>query len=148
MEIFTSLGLNSTLFVQMAIFLVVFVVLKQVLFGPYFAAFHERRNRTVGQTEAAERYVSEARKLEEQYAAKAQAINEQFKAIYDKTRGEATKEYDRVVQDARARNKQTVDQARTTIQKEIVAARSTMSSDVPAVSQLIMGKLLGKDSAR
>jgi len=144
MEIFTSLGLNWTLFVQMGIFLVVFLVLKTVLFEPYFAAFRERRERTVGQAEAAERYIHEAKALEEQYSAKAQAINSEFRAIYDKTRSETQKEYDRVIQDARGKAKTWTEQARTKIEKEVRDAKQQLSPDVPVISQLIINKMLGK----
>lgn len=146
MEIFTSLGLDETLFVQMGVFLVVFVVLKKLLFEPYFAAYRERKERTVGQTEAAERYVNEARELEQQYSSKAQQINQQFKSIYDQSRVEAMKEYDQVIQVARNNSKQWTEQARSKIQKEVREAREKMSPDIPAISQLITAKLMGKES--
>jgi len=148
MEIFASLGLNWTLFVQMGIFLVVFVVLKTVLFEPYFAAFRERKERTEGQAEAAERYVHEAKDLEAKYSAKAQEINAQYKAIYDKNRVETMKEYDRVIQDARSRAKAWTEQSRSRIEKEVREAKQQMSPDVPAISQLITSKMLGKEASR
>src|SRR5438309_787896 len=100
----------------MGLFLLIFWVMKTVLFAPYFAAFRERKERTVGQTEAAERYINESKELEGQFAAKAQQINEQFKAIYDQSRYEATKEYDRVVQVARTKAKDWLEDARTKVQ--------------------------------
>lgn len=148
MEMFTSLGLNSTLFVQMGVFLVVFIVLKKVLFEPYFAAFHERKERTEGVTEAAERYVHEAKALEEKYSQKAQAINAQFRAIYDKTRTDALREYDRVVQQARAKSKDWMEEARGKMKKEVSDANEQMTRDIPTISQLIIAKMLGKESAR
>ncbi len=148
MEMFTSLGLNYTLFVQMGVFLAVFIVLKKVLFEAYFAAFRERKERTVGQAEAAERYIHEAKQLEEKFSAKASAINSQFKAIYDKTRADAMKEYDRVIQEARSKSKTWTEQARTKIQKEVREAHDQMIPDVPAIGQLITAKMLGKEAAR
>jgi F-type H+-transporting ATPase subunit b len=148
MEMITSLGLDWTMFAQMGIFLVVFLVLKNVLFEPYFAAFHERRERTVGQAEAAERYVHEAKELEAQYSAKAQEINAEFRAIYDKTRSETQKEYDRVIQEARSKAKTWTEQARTKIEKEVRDAKQQMSPDVPVISQLIIAKMLGKEASR
>jgi F-type H+-transporting ATPase subunit b len=145
MEIFTKLGLNETLFLQMAVFLVVYVVLNRVLFKPYFAAYTERRMRTVGQSEAAERYVNEARELQTQYSAKAKQINEQFKAIYDKTRNEANKEYDRLIQEARAGAKEIVDQARIKTQVGVQHAKEQIKSEIPIVSEMITAKLLGSD---
>jgi F-type H+-transporting ATPase subunit b len=148
MEIFASLGLNWTLFVQMGVFLVVFVILKAVLFEPYFAAYRQRKERTEGQAEAAERYVHEAKDLEAKYAIRAQEINAQYKAIFDKNRSETMKECDRVIQDARGRAKSWTEQARTKIEKEVRDAKQQLSPDIPVISQMITAKMLGKEAAR
>lgn len=145
MELLTQLGVNSTLPYQLATFLVVFVVLKYLLFRPYFSAFNERRERTVGKTELAERFVSEARELEEKYTMRAQEVNDRFRDIYDKGRAEAMKEYDGLVNDARAKTRGLVDQARKKIHSEMESARKQLSTEVGTVTQLINHKLIGKD---
>ncbi len=145
MELLTSLGVNSTLVIQLIAFLVVYVVLKYVLFAPYFKAYNERNLRTVGQTELAERYVNQTRELEEKFALKASEVNERYKAVYDKTRGEAMKEYDRLVSESRVLAKRLVDESRAKIQKEMDSARGQLKSEVEGVSKLINQKLIGKD---
>src|SRR4051812_27481890 len=121
MDLLVQLGVNNTLVIQMAMFLVTFVVLKYLLFEPYYAAFNERKERTEGKTELAERFVSEARELEERYNVKAQEANDKFREIYDRSRSEATKEYDRVLNEARAKNKAVIDESTKKIEKEMVA---------------------------
>lgn len=148
MEIFTALGLNETLFIQMGVFLVCFIVLKKVLFEPYFAAYRERKERTVGQAEAAERYINEARDLEQQFSSKAQQMNQQFRAIYDQSRAETMKEYDGVVQDARNKSRQWTEQARGQIKKEIQHAHEQLLPEIPAISQLVNAKLLGRETVQ
>ncbi|MGE0526349.1 MAG: ATP synthase F0 subunit B [Bdellovibrionales bacterium] len=145
MELLFSLGVNSSLFVQFAIFLVVYVVLKNLLFEPYFRAFNERNERTVGQTEMAERYLSEARELEDKFAIRAKEVNERYKAVFDKSRSEALKEYDHLVNEARARAKQVIESSRKHIQTEMNAARTHLVAEVGGVSNLINRKLIGKD---
>ena len=145
MDLLTSLGVNYTLAIQMGVFLTVYIVLKHVLFDPYFQAFNERNNRTVGQTELAEKYVMQTKELEDRFAAKANEINERFKVLFDKTRGEANKEYDRVVSEARAQSKTMIDDSRSKIQKEMEAAGQTLKGEVATVSKLINAKLIGKD---
>jgi F-type H+-transporting ATPase subunit b len=145
MDLLTSLGVNSTLAIQMGVFLVVYVVLKNVLFDAYFKAYIERNNRTVGQTELAEKYVTQTRELEARFAAKATEVNDRFKILFDKTRGEANKEYDRMITDARMQSKTLVDQARITIQKDMESAGNQLKSEVATVSKLISQKLIGKD---
>lgn len=145
MSLFLSLGVNPTLLIQLGIFLTVYAVLKYVLFGPYFKAFNQRNESTVGQTELAERYVNETKALEEEFAVKAKSANEKFRSVYDQTRAEALKEYDRLVNEARAQSKTLIDGARVKIQKEIEGANSQLIKEVPDVVNIINQKLLGKD---
>jgi F-type H+-transporting ATPase subunit b len=145
MDLLTSLGVNSSLFIQFGLFLVVYVVLKHVLFEPYYAAYKERSERTVGKAELAERFVNETKALEEQFSARAQEANEKYMAVYEKTRSEAMKEYDIKVNDARARAKKVVDESRRHIESEVATARVQLNKDTGAVSQLINQKLIGKD---
>ena len=101
-------------------------MLKYVLFEPYFAAYNQRVERTLGQTELAERFVAETKELEERYSIKAAEENEKFRAVYDKTRSEAAREYDRMVTDARA-------QAQRKIRAEAQRYASTETHAQPGV---------------
>ena len=145
MDLLISLGVNSSLGVQLVIFMVTFFAMKHLLFEPYFHAYNERNARTVGQTEAAERYVFETKELEERFSAKATEINEKYRAVYDKTRSDAAKEYDRVVNEARARAKTVIDDSRGKIQAEMEKARTQLAQEIGGVSQLINQKLIGKE---
>lgn len=145
MDLLSSLGVNSTLPIQFAQFIIVFVILKYVLFKPYFGAYLERSNRTVGKTELAERYVTETRALEEQFARLAQESNERYKAIYDQARAEATRDYENVVNEARERTKKVADEALVKIHGEMERARTQLGQEVQAVAQIISQKLIGKE---
>jgi F-type H+-transporting ATPase subunit b len=145
MNLLIQLGVNQTLVIQLIVFLIVFVALKQLLFVPYFAAYKERQVRTVGQTELAERFVAEARELEEHYANRAQEANDKFREVYDKARGEAVKEYDKQVASARAKTKAIIDETAQKIQHEMAAVRTQLSHETGGVSRLMVQKLVGKD---
>lgn len=145
MELFTALGINSTLFMQIGVFLVTFIFLKYVLFDPYFAAFMERDRKTVGQVGEAEKYILETKALEERYVVEARKINEEYKAVYDKTRAEALKLYEEKVHAARERAKTDVESARAEISKHAEAARKEIQNELPQISELISSRLLGKD---
>src|SRR5262245_8514189 len=71
MSLLASLGVNETLVIQLGIFLAVYMVLKYVLFTPYFKAFNQRAESTVGQADLAERYIAETKALEDEFANKA-----------------------------------------------------------------------------
>ena len=118
MELFTALGINSTLFMQIAGFLVTFIFLKLVLFDPYFKAYLERSRQTVGQVDEAEKYNLETKTLEEEYAQEARKINQEYKNIYDKVRAEAIKEYDQKVSTAREEAKFELEKSQKKISDE------------------------------
>ena len=145
MDLLIQLGVNSTLGIQLAVFIVVFAVLKYFLFGPYYAAYVERQERTLGKTELAERFVAEARELELKYSARALEENDRFREVYDRSRTQATKEYDGLVSDARHKAKEQIDESRRLIQKQMTDARVQLSQEVSGVAQLINRKLIGKD---
>ncbi|MEK7354988.1 MAG: hypothetical protein AAB250_00965, partial [Bdellovibrionota bacterium] len=75
MEILRSLGVDGTLWIHMACFLVSYVALTQLILKPYMAALRERETRTVGNEEHAVRLVEEANQLNSEYEQKARAIN-------------------------------------------------------------------------
>lgn len=145
MELLTSLGVNSSLAVQFAIFVVCYGILKYVLFDPYFAAFSIRSTRTVGQTELAEQYLNDKKDLDKRFALRAQEVNEAFRAVYDVARADALREYERVVGESRARAKNIVDETSATIAKDVAQAQGQLQSDVAEVAKLINNKLIGKD---
>lgn len=144
MELFTSLGINSTIFMQIGIFLVTFVFLKYVLFDPYFAAYEERNKKTVGQVDEAEKYIQETKALEEKYSKEAKRINEEYKSIYDKTRLEALKAYEEKIASAREIAKTEVDSARALISKNAHEAKNEIKEELPEISEMISSRLLGK----
>lgn len=146
MSLLLSLGVNETLAIQLGIFLTVFVVLKYVLFGPYFKAFNQRAEATVGQADLAERYIAETKALEEEFASKAQVANERFRGIYDEARSQAMKEYDTLVSGARNQAKTLIDDTRTKVAREMETAKGQLAKEIPEVAKIISQKLIGKDA--
>jgi F0F1-type ATP synthase membrane subunit b/b' len=147
MSLLLSLGVNATLAIQLGIFLTVFVVLKYVLFGPYFKAFNQRAESTVGQADLAEKFIAETKALEEEFASKAQVANERFRAIYDESRGQAVKEYENLVSGSRIKAKALVDEARTQVAREMETAKGQLAKEIPEVAKIINQKMIGKDAA-
>ncbi len=145
MEILTALGVNATVGIQFVIFLITYLVIYFVLIKPYFEAFLVREEKTVGQTEDAERLISEAQQLQAEYEKKAREISQSYKVIYDQNRLEATKEYDRLVADARLQAKKISEEAALRIGSEMSQAQSKLSQEIPQISKEIMVKLIGKE---
>lgn len=145
MEIIKSLGVDSTLWVQLVCFLVSYLALSNFLFKPYMRALEERQKRTVGGEELAARLSGEASELHGEYEQKARALNAQIKGFYDQSRTEATKEFETIVKTARDESGSLVQSAREKISTEVQKARVGLSAEVPAVSTAIASKLAGKE---
>ncbi len=147
MEILNALGVNQTVFIQFGVFVVAYLFLSNLLFKPYFKAFVQRKERTVGKTDLAEKYALEAKELQAKYESKAREINSQYKVIYDQSRGAATKEAEQIVSEARAQTKTLIENNRATLAKEVARVKSDISSEVKGVSAAIQSRLLGREQS-
>jgi F-type H+-transporting ATPase subunit b len=145
MEILSALGVNSTVWVQLACFIVAYLALSQLIFKPYLAAYQERSKRTVGSEQYAERIIEETRQLQSQYESKARAINQDYKAIYDESRTKAMREQDAVVSRARAEASTLLVEQRALIQREVENAHRELSHKISPVALVMASKLLGKE---
>lgn len=146
MEILQSIGLDATVAIQFVVFFVVYLVLSNLVFRPYFQAFVERKKRTVGNQEAAERLVDEAQQLETEFQIKARDINSKFKGLYDEKRTEALREYDRLVNEARSKANQYLTETREKIKVEVESAQKDLLAEVPLVKSAIVSQLLGREA--
>jgi F-type H+-transporting ATPase subunit b len=145
MEIFKSLGVNSTLWIHLVCFLVSYVALTQWVLKPYLAALRERERRTVGGEETAVRLIDEANELHSEYEKRARAINAEIKQAYDHSRQAAMKDYDQIIAAARAEAMTLLERSRGEIASQISVAERLLAVDVPAVGAAIASKLAGKD---
>lgn len=140
-----GLGVNSTVGPQLVIFLVSYLLLYFLIFKPYFRAYTERVERTMGRTELAERYISESHALQSEYEAKARELSANYKTIFDDSRGKAMREYDKLIGEARQAAKAQLDGAKDKIKGQMSTARKDLEKEVPAVSAAITSRLLGKE---
>ena len=79
-----ALGVDSTFFVQLVIFLVFYPVFSRLLFLPYFKLQNQRETETVERMKQVEILEEEKKHLQKEYEQKAHRINERFNKIYDK----------------------------------------------------------------
>jgi F0F1-type ATP synthase membrane subunit b/b' len=83
MDILTKLGIDYTLFYQLAIFIVAYFALSRLLFKPYLKAYHKRLEATFGGQEAAEKINQEAQELHVKYEAKAREVNSKVQSYFE-----------------------------------------------------------------
>ncbi|MCM2281597.1 MAG: ATP synthase F0 subunit B [Bdellovibrionaceae bacterium] len=145
MELLTALGVDSTLAIHLACFLVSYLALSHLIFKPYLRAYEEREHRTIGNEEHAVRLIQETATLQTQYEQAAKGLNAQIKSAFDRSRTAAQKDYENLVQTAREQAQKTLEASRERLTKEIEATRKALAAEIPAVSAAIASKLAGKD---
>ncbi len=144
-NIIKALGVNDTLWIQMGIFIFSFLIIKTVIFKPFFAAFEGRHSATEGNSQSAEKIFSQTRELESLYQRKARSLNADVKAIFDKARLEANLEQERILNEAKQKAREALDKYRDQIQAEVGRAREDLIKEGPILGGAIAEKLLANE---
>lgn len=141
------IDIDSTVFVQFALFLLLFVVANKWLFQPYLALRERRKAGIEGARAEAERTSAQAdAKLadyDKQLAAARGRANEEGR----KVRAEAAAHEADVTGKARAASQKALDEAQTKVRGETDAARAELMPQADALARKIASKLLGREVA-
>lgn len=134
---------DFTLFIQLAIFLASFVVLKFMVWDPYVKLIHLRHSKTEGLKEAAEKAKVEALQLKNEYEA---FMKNERKSVSNWTEEERKKIQDQekeIVSGARDEVAKQLETTRAKINAETVAARKELEPLIADFSSRIVSKLIG-----
>jgi len=141
------IDVDGTVFVQLVLFLVVFVIANRFLFQPYLALRERRKAGIEGARAEAERMTAQAdAKLadyEKQLAMARERANEQGR----KVRAEAAAEERRVTDEARASVVAETSAAQAKMRRDTDAARVQLMPQADALAKAIARKLLGREVA-
>ena len=140
-----SVDFDKTLFVQVGLFVVLWIVLKPLLFDPMLKLFEEREKKIEGT-------IADARKIDLQSAdAKATYDEALTKARAagalerDRLRAEGIKKEKELLTAARVASQQKIDEGRTQSLKEVDAARSDLSKERQVLARDVAARVLGRE---
>lgn len=141
------IDIDGTVFIQFALFLVMFLVTNKMLFQPYLALRERRRAGIEGARAEAERMTAEAdAKLadyEKQLAVARSKGNEEGR----KLRTEAVAHEREVTDKARAAAQKAIDEASAKMKAQVDDARSKLLPEANVLAQKMASKLLGREVA-
>lgn len=143
--ILTGLGVNSTIWIQLGLFLFTFVLLNNLVFKSYQKALDERHHKTVGGEDLTKQLLSEAQEIQARYEKRAREVNVDIKSAYDLAMGEAYKKQSEILENTRKEAAEAIKQARAKIGAQVRDAQGQLQKEMPAISGLIASKLMGKD---
>lgn len=144
MSLFSALGIDHTFFIQFAVFALAFFTLTFGVYKPYAEAFQKREVRTTGSSDVTLEIVRKAQELRQRYESEARDISGQIKGIFEKHRQEAAVEADSLLTKARHEAQQKLEVTRSKVSNEIRAAEQEIKNEIPALSELVVRKLISK----
>ncbi|MDR3607512.1 MAG: ATP synthase F0 subunit B [Oligoflexia bacterium] len=145
-EILEQLELNQTIFIQLAIFGVVFLILSRLYFRPFMKLFQARHEKTVQHRETAEKLLLEANQKFESYRKRLSEERVAAKKEYDAVLEEAKKYEAQAMANAREEAKKITQEAADSVSKQREALRAKLAADVDVLAETISQKLLPKKS--
>lgn len=140
-----SLGINSTVWTQLGLFVGTFIILNFLIFRPYFAAHFERHKRTAGAKQDTGTILASNEALKNEYERKARDVNDKSRLAFEKAKNEALQEQNNILGQARESATNHVRLSRDRLEKELTAARSQLTQEVRDIGVIIANKLIGAE---
>ncbi len=138
------ISVDLSLVVQIVLFLILWSILRRVLFGPVGRLMAERERRTEGAHAEARALSDEGKALQEQYDAAIAKARAEGEAIKGEIREEAVRARNAILSQGRDAATQKIQEIREEVRKEMDAARVVASSNAEALAQEMAEKVLGR----
>ena len=142
MEIFTNLGIDFTLFIQMALFLIVYLIVYPLVLKPLFEVYKQREALTLGDQEDKEKKLADIEILKNNYESKLRKLHLHIQDIFTKVKSETVKQCDQKILDAKQDVINMVDQTRQKIKSEQKSANQQLEKEIPQLARIAVGKIL------
>ncbi len=141
-EILTSLGIDTTVFHQFAVFFLAYISMNFIVFKPYMAAYNERIKRTVGGQEYGEKLLAEAEEKEEAYKKTARDLNLKIREVFSAWNDKAKAEGDQIIEAAKKEADADLKQAQKQLEDTVAQVRKEMEGLIPSISENIQNKIM------
>jgi F-type H+-transporting ATPase subunit b len=142
--IFQQLGLDYTFFLELGIFLILFLFLSKFYFKPFLKLLETRYQRTVADKEKAEQLMAEAQAKWNEYKGILSEARVGARTEFETAMKEVKKQEAEELTKAREEAKRITQQTAEEITHQRVAVKKQLDSDVEILSQTISEKLLSR----
>jgi F-type H+-transporting ATPase subunit b len=141
------IDIDGTVFIQFALFLVMYVVANKMLFQPYLALRERRRSGIEGARAEAERMTAEADAKLADYEKQLSVARTKGNEEGRKLRGDAVAHERDVTEKARTTAQKAIDEATAKMRTQTEAARAELLPAANTLAQQMASKLLGREVA-
>jgi len=139
--------LDATVFVQLIVFLALFLVLRSLLFKPLAALLVERERGTQGDVKEAEQRQVEAERKMKKYERELERIRAKASDEREELRNEGRARESEILSAARKESEQIVEKGRRTMDAEASKVRETMNREIDVLAREIASRVIGRDAA-
>lgn len=139
-----TLDLDGTFAIQIASFLILWVVLRRLLFDPTLAVLDEREKRTRGSHEAASHMHADVAAMRAEYDQRVRGAREKSVAELEASRKLTAAEERTVLGAARDEAAAHIARARIQVEKQAEAAHATLLRDAGPLADELVEKVAGR----
>ena len=140
-----NVDLDASLLVQIALFIVLLLILKPLLFEPMLKLFEEREKRIEGTRRQASKEDERSAKALAKYEAILAKAREAGSAERDALRAEGARKEAETMARVRALVASTIEQGRASLASEAKTARAQLESEAAVLGRTIAGRVLGRE---
>ncbi len=141
LEILDKLGVNYTIFAQIIIWIIAYVITKRILLDKLVSRIKLRDGVTIGSEDETNQILKKAHEKEQEYGAQAKKLNEQIKDIFSKKLEETEQEVLKKISIAKKEAHKSLELVRTDIEKQKKITKAKLLVQVPEFSSLIKEKI-------
>jgi F-type H+-transporting ATPase subunit b len=143
-----NLDLDSTLFVQAAFIIVLWLVLEPVLFKPMLRLYAEREKRIEGAMKKARRIDERSAEANAEYEDAVAKARAEGAAEREKLRSDSTRKEAALLTKVRGETQERVDAARAETELELAATRAALAPHTKAIAEDLATRVLGRGVSR
>ena len=137
-----QLGIDSTFFHQLVIFLLAYLLMRFFYFGPYLKLIQKRENQSDGLSDEAKKLEEEAASMEGQYQASLSAARKKAQAEREAMLAAVRKLNADEVAEARNQGKSKLEQAREAATRSSASELANLKAQAGPISATLVGKLM------
>ena len=142
-----GISIDSSFLIQIVSFLILWAVLKRLLFDPMLHVLEERERRTDGNLKAAEELREQAAALRSQHDTSIHAVRRSVSEKTEESRKAALAEERQIIAAARDAAAATLNSTRAEIAAQIENARQRLTGQAADLAQQLTEKVLGRTAA-
>lgn len=135
---------DETFLYQIALFFVIWILLKRFWFTPMLHVLKERSARSAGAIAEAQKIQTEVEKVRQEHAVALEQTRTEAQTEVASILREADGEQRRVIDEATAAAQATLTDARAKIASDIAAARADLESQVTGIARQVASAALGR----